>query len=120
MYLKDKIFGISTKNLYIGQLAKQYVRYKSGGVTYTAELYNKNYVLVRQKDKYWDQKQYKDVFTSSVYNKINQFENEDHEIVVVPVKAVNIGKKRIKYHDAELLIDRLNFTDEEDKIKVKR
>ena len=97
MYLKDKIFGISTKNLYIGQLAKQYVRCKSGGITsYTAELHKKNYVLVRQKDKSWNQKQYKDVLTSSVYNKINQYGNEDHEIVVVPVRAVNIGKKRIK------------------------
>ncbi len=128
MNVRDKLFGISTKNLYIGQLTSQIIKYDvmTNVTDYSVLKPKGNYVLVKQKNKLLEskslrRKKYKDTFSHSTYNPFNQIGNLPNETVVIPVRKIIVKQKRIKYKDAQMLIDRLNFGDEiDEKIKVKR
>lgn len=105
MNIFNKIFGISTKNLYLGRLATQSSRWIMWGhweVTYRRTMPSK-YVLVRKKEY----RTYKDIFIKSKYELANECIH-DGATVVCDLEPIVSNKGRIKYKDADKILKTKN------------
>ncbi len=109
MNLKNRLFGFSTKDLYLAQLTKKY-DYTKKGITYygVKSLTPRKFVLVRKYSDYsFDL--YKDIFTKSKYHiAYDDSFPSNGTIIVQNLRPVVSNKKRIKYKDAEKILKTKN------------
>lgn len=109
----NKVFGFSTKNLYLAELVLQMPGEKHiYGVVYgiPRSFYHSKYVLVRKnKKKYSVYYKYKDVFTGSTYLAFgDDIMNGWRKITAYDPVPIVSNKRRIRYKDAEKILKEKN------------
>lgn len=106
MKLSEKLFGISTENLYLAVLAKLSFRYEyDDAVKVEARpLTPLRYVLIR-KENYYNVS--KDIFTKTEYN-IGTNGYKPGEITVILVEPIISNKNKITYKDALDILETKN------------
>ena len=111
--LVNKLVGFKTKNLYLAELGvykKRYVGGKGLYETFEVKCYSFNqpkYIVCRKK-KYETHERYKDVFTGSKYRKYNNRYYEYGDVLVKKLEPIVSNKGRIKYKDAEKILEEKN------------
>lgn len=111
MNIFNKIFGISTKNLYLGRLAKteevKFYGYSQYTTTYSSLIPNR-YVLVKKTSdgKYKDQKDDSKYVLSSKSHRVD-------EIGVTDLEPIVRENNRISYKDANALLEEKNILNKE-------
>lgn len=106
MKLINKIFGFSTKNLYLGELKVYKDSYIGNGI-YRYRVYSfdtPKYIL----GKKWGLYSLKDVFNHSVYNTKSSSFSDNGDIIVDDLVPIITPEKRISYKDAEELLKSKN------------
>lgn len=109
MNIKNKLFGFSTKNLYLAEIKRKMHRYDYNDVRwYGLRSFNPpKYVLVRKKETY----DYSDIFTKTNYSTYyTDFFPEDDELVLSNLFPIVSNKRRIKYKDTEEILKTKNAT----------
>lgn len=106
MKLINKIFGFSTKNLYLGELKVYKDSYIGNGI-YRYHVYSfdtPKYIL----GKKWGLYSLRDVFNHSVHNTKGSSFAESGDIIVDDLVPIITSEKRISYKDAEELLKSKN------------
>lgn len=115
--IKNKLFGFSTKDLYLAELVRyeEKLFYDKYFFTltdnYAYHLEPRKYIIARKTYKGYDPK-FSDVFTGSLYNVwgVDASALKNKEIVAAPISPIISNKKRIKYKDAEEILYTKNTT----------
>ena len=106
MKLINKLFGFSTKNLYLGELKTYKESYKGGGI-YRYRLYSfdtPKYIL----GKKWGLYSLREIFNHSIYNTKGSSFVESGDIIVDDLVPIITTEKRISYKDAEEILKTKN------------
>lgn len=109
MVLINKVFGFSTKDLYLVELLR-YEYNKSNDLSTWYRSNPRKCIIARKKDD--DFIEFIDVFTKSSYHiyKPDDYELNSGEIVAKPISPIVSSKSRIKYKDAEKILHTKNTT----------
>ena len=108
MNIKNKLFGFSTKGLCLAEVKYKIHRYDDcGDRLYGLRSFNpKKYVLVRKNEVH----DYVDIFTKTNYSTYySDYFPEDNELVLSVLSPVISNKRRIKYKDAERILETKNI-----------
>lgn len=114
MKLKDKLFGFSTKDLYLAELILyegKYAGIYDGKWKYNTTTYRfqpEKYIIARKESTI--EHKFIDIFTGSSFYDFNNCSLEFTGIVAAPISPIISNKKRIKYKDAEKILHTKNTT----------
>lgn len=116
MNIKDRIFGFNARNMYFALPGTQRVEYKVDPLllritrNYLLSAYSVSYfskddhlILVKQIGK----NEFQDIFSKQKYRKFGEYSVDDNEVVHF-VKSIEYKKARIKYKDAEKMLEEKN------------
>ncbi len=112
--IKNKLFGFSTKDLYLAELIiyeSKYAGIYDGKWKYnttTCRFQPEKYIIARKESGI--EHKFIDIFTGSSFDDFNNCSLEFTGIVAAPVSPIISNKKRIKYKDAEEILYTKNTT----------
>lgn len=106
MKLIKKLFGFSTKNLYLGELKTYKESYVGDGKYryHVCSFDTPKYIL----GKKWGLYSLRELFNHSIYNTVGSSFAESGDIVVDDLVPIITPEKRISYKDAEEILETKN------------
>ena len=107
MKIKDKLFGISTKNLVVAELVRSINKKSNYDIKPFSSSYVEFnppvYILAKKKNE-----EYKDIFTKHKYEDVNCNDKQSNILAKQILPCVSLHSKRIKYSDADSYVKQMN------------